>query len=788
MMRWDERIDITREVLWASLETESTGLEWCSQFSDWVDSILRETFQQVRETHPILSRISLVATGGYGRRELSPYSDVDLVVIPWDDRDPNTDIAIRALYNAIHHVLVDRYRMQVDYAYRLVADAPALDPKSRTALLESRVLAGSDRPYERLMTAFWESFPVGDFLIQKIQERRAAHAKAHSTPLVVTPELKEGAGGLRDFHTASWIRQALGERALSPNSHLDRVLAVRNQLHRIKGKNSDRLTHAAQAELRPQDAQDREWMAEIHRAMLGLHDAWLLSLERVQESRFSLTEGVISVQGEARLLPDVSASRAAVGIAHAVRLGMKVTSLPQRVLPTVSGNEALRAISWGGPVVRAIDRCGVLEALLPELCACRTLLPDDHSHVYTVFEHSLRAVDLLTQAQGSREFFGELLQRVRDPGILVLALLLHDVGKIDPDRPHAEAGAEMAERIAQRWGLDRDRTEHLTWLVRDHLELARLLRMRDVRLPETAEELAARVQTVDRLVDLSLLTWADTSSVGPETWTATTEAFLKELFVRTEKLLASQQSSAPDPEVYRQVARRKLGQADVDPAEVQRFTESLPAHYLLTTTPDDLIEHYHLAQRAALGDPQFRFAPLRELHLTELTVACLDSPGLLSRVLGLVYSFDISVVGVRACTTRSEPAIALDVFNLSWQGGPVPQGTLQRLQAALMSDYHSESAVESRLEQRGKAIDWQVSAPQVELIPGDPSLLEVQGRRGYGLAYRMARHIARQGWNILGARVGQWADRSTASFTVYDAKGQPLQAEEVARVFKLDPN
>ena len=223
---------------------EPSGLAWSRAWSDSIDLIIQSTYKSVTSHHTQLQTISLIATGGYGRQELSPYSDLDLAVVPGDEQVPGLDEGIRSLFNALHVRLGTEMGLKVDYAYRGASDAAGFDPTTRTGLLESRLISGAHEPLAELRAAFWKTFLVGDFLIAKIDETRTRHLKNHETPLVVTPHLKLGAGGLRDFQTARWISKALGE-SLPESSAYEEVLTVRNALHLLREREADELTHSA---------------------------------------------------------------------------------------------------------------------------------------------------------------------------------------------------------------------------------------------------------------------------------------------------------------------------------------------------------------------------------------------------------------------------------------------------------------------------------------------------------------------------------------------------------------
>lgn len=779
-----ERIAAERTHLFEQLPCYAGGLEWCQAHSDLCDRAVRTIYQAALLEEPDASPIALIATGGYGRREMAPFSDIDITLVPMDESSAAIDRLIHRLYQDIHAAFGTTFRIDVGWAFRLIADAPGLDARTRTALLDARIVAGSPDVLRALEDALWESFPVGDFVVAKVEERAAMARKYHDTPLVVEPNLKEGAGGLRSFQAANWIGVAIGERPVRPSLEYDAVLRARNLLHFVSKRANDHLSRQRQAEIADLLCLEvHEWMQPLTRSLASLHASYEKSLERLLETRYKLSEGVQAMRGEARVLSGADPGEASVGIAIATRLGLRVPELTISVADTVVGPAALHAISTGEATLRNLDRCGLLDRLLPELTACRTLLPDDSIHMFTVFEHTLRVVGFLDNLQPG-EFLGELKSSLRNDSLLYLAALLHDAGKIDPTKPHSEAGSEIAQRICQRWGLNARDTEQVSWLVRDHLTMARFIRIRDIQNPATVAEFAAIVRDVERLNCLTLLTWADVNAVAPGTWTAAQDAFLRELHARTQDVLQGEALQTPDTGSYRQRLIRQLSQSAVAEEDVAAFVGSLPAHYLTNATPETAKLHLGYFRKALEGLPTIEFNPMPELSATEITVCAPDAPGLLSRMLGVFYALDLSIEGIRASTTRTEKPVALDVFTVSMGGKPVPLATCRQISTSMNAVLNGDQTVESLLLEKGKDPFMQQRVFSHTYIEGNPGVLEIKAARGRGMAFRFSRFIAGQGWNIVAARVGQWAGNSAAAFYILGRDEHPLISQQVDSALK----
>lgn len=758
-----------------------SGLTWARAWSQYLDDVIAELFETERAKFGQLESISLIATGGYGRQELCPYSDLDIAVVPQDEQVPGLDHAIRSLFNALHHRLGGELDLHVDYAYRVPADAAGLDPTTRTGLLEMRLIAGAFEPAQMLREAFWDDFPAGDFLIAKLEERQSQTAKTHTTPLVVTPNLKLGAGGLRDFQAANWVRLALHQTPVATSDSYDKVLMIRNCLHLLRDKEGNVLTHSAQSELaHKHDWNPLEMMHDIHKSMMCLRETWKETVSAISGWDFSLADRVDARSGRMEVHPDATASEAAIGLANAMKLGIKTAPVREIANSSLNVGQALRSLMHGQATIREMERANVLRFLLPEVANTLTLLPDDHSHSFTVFEHTLQATKNLEALPSN---LAEVYARIQDKGALWLAVLMHDAGKADRSQPHSLSGERMVHEMASRWQLDQDRADLVAWLVRNHLLMSHTIRMRDVSHPETIREFVAGIPSLEHLLMLAVLTWVDTNAVGPEIWTPAQDGFLRELLERTESALTSEAHPIADPEVARSLLRRSLKHASHDDQEVQAFLNSMPAHYVLSTAPDAVQAHLELVQQARLGETVVAFSTNQKLGATDLTLAAGDQHGLLSRALGLIYLLDISVIGLLASTANDDSPIALDTFTLTFGGGLVPASTGSRLKQLLLTHLNEDPALLRLLQERGKTIDLYSGEATITFHEGNPGRLEFRGRRGRGLAYRLSRIIAREGWNVLGARIGQWAGQSTASITLTGPGGTRLKSSDVEQAF-----
>lgn len=758
-----------RDELFVELAQSPAGSAWCREHTQLFDQAINLISRKLRTVYPE-PHFAIVATGGYGRMELAPHSDIDLCVVPLVEEGPSHDAALRALHRALHEAIATIFKVDIGYAYRLINDLSGLDPKSRTGLLDGRLVAGSQRAFSILSQQLWETMNPGEFILAKIKERTIAEQRYGNSPSLVEPHLKESAGGLRSFQSGAWIRAAIGERISHSNPAYETLLKVRNQLHLVSRRKMDQLNRSRQNEIAETFGESRdEMMNSVLRSLQVGQSEYELSLERLKEARYPLADGVTVIKGEARVQSFADPGQAAVGIAIATNLGLSVPETPIVLNSHFNGPAILFAVSGGEKVLRNLDRAGVLDFLLPELTRCRTLVPPDPIHSFTVFEHTLQLIRNLDNTQSIR-WLDEFKQSLNDLEPLYLAGLLHDIGKFESHHQgldHSTVGAELAKIICQRWHLDRQLTDDVEWLVREHLTLAFFLRMRDLQNPQSVVELAAIVQNRERLFALALLTYADISALSEGSFTSSQEVQLRELVMKTAAYFDAQADDSRLPDsAERNLTRlrRALRSDETDEEETARFVETLPAYYLISTPSETVKIHYQYYRQAKDGFPTINLKQVHELSVSEITICTPDRHGLLSDVLGVLYAFDISVQGLSAGTTNESPGIAIDTLTVAFNGKPIPQGTWRQLSQKLDKTLTSSIDVSELLVEKGKDPTRVQKVNEWRLIDSVPPIVEILSPSGRGLPYRLTKALTAQNLNILSARLGQWAGAAGCAF------------------------
>lgn len=757
-----------RQNLLSSLAQKPSGLEWCRAYTQVCDEALRRIWSE--QGAGSRSGLALFATGGYGRAELSPSSDLDLTLLSTIGGED--DHLIRNLFKAFQAEIGESAGMTIGYAYRSPSDFHGLDAPSRTSLMEARLIAGDPSMAGVLAESLWNHFPTGDFLIAKIKERNAAMARHHQTPLVTQPHLKEGAGGLRSLQASQWMRMALQQPLLPQSQAYDWLIQLRSLLHLRAGRVMDLLSLQRRNEVAGLlGMTSTELGRQTAEAMDELHHAWIQTLPLLHESTFALTRQVKVSRGRISFGKSATLSDAALACA----LSVEMSGITMRQAPEGSafgsGSEVLAALSGGIKAVLAMDEAGVLAQILPEVTGCRYLMPQDEVHQFSVLQHTFAVLEFLESKQ-MPAFLSEVRASLPDPSLLILAALLHDAGKADASLPHSLVGAGMAQEVGERFGLARPQTDLVVWLVKEHLTLSRIIQVKDVTDPEVLRQAAEACSDVQRLDLLTLLTWADISAVNPEALTPLTLAYLEHLWRAVRQILTEGQEEADPAGLRRRLSRSLSGKAD--PKEIQAFLDSMPSHYLLTTAPADVPLHLEMTRRAAVSGFEVQMTDRKEVQATEVLVSARDRIGVLRDVLGVLYSLDLRLHAVRACTTQSQEPLVLDLFTVSYGNKCLPPAKAARLEKLLRQVLLGEEEVYKLLRDSGKDPVRQQEYFDLTFKAGQPATLEVKAPRGRGLAYRMANRITKLGWTILGARVGQWAGAGAASFSLLGPQGKGL--------------
>jgi [protein-PII] uridylyltransferase len=711
------------------------------------------------EAAPALGRVAIVALGGYGRAELAPYSDVDLLFL--HDGRPGPEV--RSFVEQVLLLLWDS-GLSVGQSFRSSKECLAIareDLHSRTALTEARLVTGSAEQWGELLTAR-EGLLVDRRAREAFEgamrrEYAERHAKQQGAVCVQEPNVKEGVGGLRDLHTVLWIAHASlggGLAALESAGWIgardheaarrayDFLLRVRNEAHFSTGRKSDLLTLDLQNELaqrldvRPRhgllgsEVLMREYyrraseIAELARTVVTRdaptsRSVLTLLRERRAGRRFHVRNGRLEarsgVTGGGGAIIEAFAAAQAEDVPLSAELRAEVRSRLSLIDADVRRDRSvartfLDILRWRGRVgraLRAMHETGVLGRYLPEFGRVSFLVQHDFFHRYTVDEHTLRAIEALDEVAlgvgGSERALGRVFDEVEDAAPLYLGLLLHDVGK-GRGGAHVAHGARVAPRVCERLGMETERAADTVFLVSAHLEMSQLSQQRDLSEPGPIAAFAERVGRLERLDQLLLLTYADHRGVGPGIWNEWKSRLLWELYDRTRERLAGHPLAAAPGQAARARAAEKL-LASFPAAEVGRHLASLPERYLRATNAEHVERHFRLASGRGDAALALDWRDLASGHGTELTVVADDRPGLFADIAGTLTANGVDILSVDLFSRAD--GVVIDTFRVAEQTDhqPIRPERRARVEAAL------PEAVRGSLDVAAAVERWRARTP-----------------------------------------------------------------------------
>lgn len=745
--------------------------------------------------------MAVVALGGYARRELCPASDVDLLLLHdgWGRRD------LSALVETLCYPLWDA-RLSVGHAVRTPAEAVA-DAGSRidtaTALLDRRMVAGDRGLFDGLSSrvAKWSRRNGTSLLRRLAGADEARHHEAGAHPGMLEPDLKNGAGGLRDIHSLRWgAGWLLGEMGLDPlvaAGYLspddrrgiaqanDVLLRVRCALHTLPtagtGKALDVLRLDQQDEvaalLRP-DADADALLREVGLAMRRVGHlysrAWDLILADATTGRrrrrlkgrdlgggVSINGGLVDLAPVDLRTDPASGLRAiAVAAEHGAHLSRSTATALSRQVTEVgslpwdaAAREALLALLSAGDGVAAAlgeaDHVGLLSAYLPQWGAVRGRPQRNALHRFDLDSHGAEAVVALHSLRRD-ESFSRVWQRLPDTATLLLATWLHDIGKAWPG-DHSQVGAQVAAAWLQDMGFEAASIERVALLIRHHLLLPDVATRRDLEDPDEIAAVAKTVGDVETLDALYLLTLADGRATGPAAWSPWKDNLIAVLHERARRHLSGSAVEAVDP-------REAAVAAGASRQEFAAISAIAPERFF------DLVDVEQLRVVSRLLDGGegrgVDVRPGRVAGTAVVTVVADDRPRLLADCAGVLAAADLEVVDARALT--GEGGIALDWFIVT---GHVEVTDLSDTMAAAAADRIDVASLVNRPRWGRNTPPVSRRAPRV--VVRDDVALEVEAANTPALLYRLCGAIADAGYALDAVRA---ATLGPSVFDVFEVR------------------
>jgi [protein-PII] uridylyltransferase len=758
-----EELKESKERLHADFENDM-GLEsFQENYTEIVDQYFRGMFQESASAHRLFREkrpFAFVAVGGYGRKELCLHSDIDIVIL-FSSKIPGT---AKKLSDEIFFPLWD-LGLDIGYGIRTTRDCLTLcwkDFQVLTSMMDARFICGDSPLFLALTESLYKkviakkAIAFGKWLedLDKIRMDNFGDAS-----YLLEPHLKEGIGGLRDYHHMLWLTKAffrariprdleyLGKLSHNEYRELEENLAfmwlVRNHLHHISGRRNDRLSFEYQEKIaRKLGFKDKkgvlaveEFLGRLHVCMASVKDIHRSFVNAHVPKKFRQKRGFqASVIGEglhvdqneinfdsatailssSLLLMRIFEKSALLGCP----LSMEAKRLVREFLYLVddtfrTSHEVIRGflnVIGGkdtGPLNQMFET-GFLDAFIPEFGRIRERVQFDAYHTFPVGRHSLETVKKLKNIKSEGDMILlDILSELKDAETLFLAALFHDIGKNGKD--HSRRGVGITRKILERFGYEKDRADEVLFFIRHHLLLAETATRRDLSDEKVIVQCARTIKAVERLNILYLLTWADSRATGPRAWNEWTANLVQELFFKILHILekgelatagASLRVSKTKAQVRREMGERTSAE------DLNESFDVMSPRYLLSTSPGDIVLHLEMVKgfEDRLNTHKnsafiFKARESESEACWELTFIAKDRPGLFSDFAGVLALKNINILSAQIYTWRDGTAV--DIFKVTHPLDAMnPEESWKKVERNLKDTFTGKLSLEYRLGQK----------------------------------------------------------------------------------------
>ncbi len=795
---------------------------------------------------------SIIALGGYGRGELCVHSDIDLLFLFKKSVPDEAEELIREIVYPLWDLGLD-----IGYATRSIRECLSIarqDIEVLTSLLDARFICGSSLSYSELMEQLRKKITrkkPAELIFRLVENNRERHQRFGDSTYLLEPNLKEGQGGIRDYHTMLWIAKIesaiIQPRDLELNGYLSHggyqallktlsfIWDVRSRLHHLTGRKCDQLHFEFQTELaetmkfsNKNGQQPVEiFLGKLHGHMESLKQQYLMFLfergysteKKSKKKPFVQTEveglevkdGILYFISSKNILkaPDLLMKVFEESAHLKIPLSAETKQLVQefaylfddelRTSPSTlkSFERILVAPSPYFNVLNEMLVSGFLPQFIPSFKRIVNRIQYDEYHLYPVDKHSLMTVRTLKrfatpEAAAEEPICHDLYKKLSSKKLLLWAALLHDIGKGEQGTSHSQRGATITASILTKFGLKPDEIETVSFLVREHLLLAKIATRRDINDEETAISCARKIKKAGRLKMLYLLTVADSISTGPKAWNSWTSSLLQGLFLKVLNII--EKGELASNEAVKAVEKKKndiLSSASTPETlkDLETLFSVMSPRYQLYTPARDILEHIRLYEILEDEPSAWSISGTSNPNTRTVTVCANDRPGLFSKIAGTFTLNNIDILDSQIYTWRNN--IALDIFEVTAPPDPLFEDELwgkaeRTLRSAITGELDLAAALSKKMTGvRAKA--YLSEKPNQVIVDNKSSsfftIIEVITYNFPGLLFSVTDALFRCGLDIWVAKIATKVDQVIDVFYVRDFDGQkvntPHQEEAV---------
>lgn len=791
---------------WSVLESaqKKDCLALSKKHSDIIDATLAELMDKKNKKIP---PITIVALGGYGRRELAPFSDIDILIV-YDSKESDIAPFVRHFQEQLWAEGIKPSCQPM--SLNEISPQMSQDHELATSLLDCRFISGDRKIFKKLESLLAhqkKSTPPHVFISQKLTERDARHLKMGDTRYQLEPNIKESKGALRDLQSLLWLTKALYNIKTPDDLVKKKVLtsaeaktlkkayaffwAARCHLHHLRNRANERLSFDIQPDIalrmgyknKDTNLRAEEFMKDyfllsmdvghLTRTLCTDFETRSLALGGTSGTRklsfsdmrdgFPIKNNRLSVPGPQYFLdlPErlikIFLTQQASGLdihPNAYRaiqssLGKAAATLPKNKQALSLFLDILLHPRKSTDTLRRMNEAGVLSTLIPAFKNIRAHMQYDMYHTYTADEHTLRAVGIMHDLENGRladiaPLASQLFKVIHSTKALYLAMFLHDIAK-GTGKNHAEEGAKIARDLCPKMGLSNDETETVAWLVEQHLLMTMTVLKRDLNDKKTIESFVSIVQSPERLKLLTILTTADVMAVGADKWNNWKSGLITDLFQKAERLMMN-----------------------------------LPE--------EGTQEKKILSSFENTFDTQVRILPKPAEGVSEVTVYTTDRHGLFSTLTGALAVSGASIVDARIRTLKN--GMALDTFYIQGTNGKIYENDnflTKTVRKALAAQMNIDQEVQSHQKLQSKKTRNFTVQPRVIIdnsVSNDHTVIEINAKDRPGLLHDVAKALSAEHLQIHTAKITTFGSRAVDVFYVRDSFGLKIINQEKLRTIE----
>lgn len=691
-----------------------TGLNTVRALSDLTDETIKQ-FAELSFDNP--EDVSIVVLGGYGRRELCFKSDIDISLVFKEENFENLKASLESFY----YLLLD-LKVDIGFSPRDIRTFMKLSDKDltvATSLLQGRFLWGNEDIYKNLIKRFKNLIKRkrNEYINATLRARKQRYQKTGSSIYMMEPHVKEGEGGLRDFHEVFWIAKVLDnvedykyfiekniileEEYVELIRAYDFILRIRNQMHLICNKKCDVLVFPLQEEVAKKlgYAQENDDIDQLRASIEQMMRFYYLNAKSINtitkrilknltqqnyfEEYIPIDDVFIRNSTELDIINKEKFENDVINILKAFKyfkeyyldFSSQLEYLLRKNEKSLKENihrndikklvrEIFSDVKNLPNTIRKMQEFYVIDELIPEFGYQRCHFQYDTYHKYTTDAHAIKAVEMLEGLKIAdnlqKKPYYEIYKEIERKDLLIWAIFLHDIGK-GHNTDHSVLGSQMAYDILTRFGYSKRDAKIVSELVLYHLEMAKVSQRRNLNDPKVLNDFIKKVKNKEFLKMLTVLTWCDANAVGPNAWNDWKNALLLELYYKAYQIL--EEGISAEEHHQRQLAKKKeeikaILEKEYSKEVANKFLNRVSDYYIISTSLDDILKHFELEyELLKTGDPQFIFEENITVGFSELIIAVSDIENPLLIFTGILSSMNINILSIFSFTRKDNTVL-----------------------------------------------------------------------------------------------------------------------------------